>query len=59
MLKIVQICTRCKKPFGSTVSDGAAIDFLKKNNSKKKATLVHFFSNLRVYKNKNVVATDF
>ena len=39
MLKIGQICTRCKKPFGSSVSDGAAIDSLKKNYSKKKATL--------------------
>ena len=37
MLKIGQICTRCIKPFGSSVSDGAAIDSLKKNYSKKKA----------------------
>ena len=36
MLKIGQICTRCKKLFGSSVSDGAAIDSLKKNYSKKK-----------------------
>ena len=35
MLKIQQISTRCKKPFGSSVSDAAAIDSPKKNILKK------------------------